>query len=75
MKRFSHPGQRIKVVDAFHDELNGTTGTVTRLRRSDDGAWVNIDQGLPDSLRQFPADDSAGRGNHIVLAPEECEAL
>jgi len=31
--------------------------------------------GLPDALRQFPKDDSAGRGNHIVLYPHECEEL
>ena len=72
MKRFIKPGQRVKVSLDGH-ELNGRTGTVERMRICDDGAWVDIDGGLPSELRKFPEDDEFGRGNHIILYPDECE--
>jgi len=60
---------------AAQRELAGTTGTVVRLRIRDDAAWVRMDCELPDSLRSFPADDERGRGNHILLWPQECRAV
>jgi len=71
MKRFTGPGQRVKVKVAGF-ELDGRTGTVRRVRISDRGAWVDINGGLPDALRQFPKDDETGRGNYIILYPDEC---
>lgn len=54
--------------------LAGKTGTVVRLRRADEAAWVKMDCDLPDQLRSFPADDACGRANHIILWPSECAA-
>ena len=71
MKKFVGLGQRVTICcEGF--ELDGRTGTVTRVRISDAGAWVDIDGGLPDALRQFPKGDEGGRENHIILYPEEC---
>ena len=55
--------------------LAGKTGTVVRLRRADEAAWVKMDCDLPAALRSFPADDESGRGNHIILWPQECRAV
>ena len=83
MKRFKI-NQRITIVDPMAEclgrgdgtMLKGRTGIVRRLRRCDDGAWVSIDgDPLPAVLRSFPADDEAGRGQHIILFPEECEQV
>ena len=72
MKRFRSIGQRVRIVLGGF-ELDGRTGTVTRKRRADNGAWVDIDDGLPESLRSFDKDDEGRRGNHIILYPEDCE--
>ena len=55
--------------------LIGKTGTVVRLRRADEAAWVKMDCDLPAELRSFPADDEHGRANHIILWPSECAAV
>jgi len=74
MKRFTGVGQRVKIsIDGC--ELNGRTGTVRRVRISDGGAWVDIDGGLPDTLRWFPKNDEHGRGNHLALYPDECKPV
>jgi hypothetical protein len=72
--------QRVKVVvpqeeatrSAGHHLLNGKAGTVVRKRISDDGAWVEMDEPLPDSLRLFLPPDK--RQDHVLLYPEECES-
>ena len=71
MKRFEN-NQRVVVASAGH-VLNGMAGTVKRLRIGGDGAWVEMAGSIPDELRKFPADDSHGRGNHVLLFPEDCE--
>lgn len=79
-------GQRVQVlaeVDCLapppsspeQDALAGQTGTVVRLRRADEAAWVKMDCALPASLRSFPADDEHGRGNYIILWPQWCRAV
>lgn len=79
MKKFSN-NQKIRVVapeeedgEPRRDMLRGRTGVVTRLRMKDNGAWVRMDQPLPDDLRVFSANDASGRGDHILLYPDECE--
>ena len=57
------------------DALAGKTGTVVRLRRANEAAWVKMDCDLPAALRSFPADDECGRGNHIILLPQWCSAV
>lgn len=69
MKRFKD-NQRVRVLVGA---LTGREGTVVRLRRGDDGAWVNMDAELPPRLRAFPAKDQ--RARHAMLYPDECEAI
>lgn len=64
--------QRVRVSRLDHP-MCGNAGTVVRLRRADDGAWVDMDDALPGDLRSFPAGDEAGRQNHTILYPFECE--
>ena len=65
MIRF-HNNQRVTVVDG--DDA-GKTGTVVRLRMSDDGAWVKLDS--EPAHPRFPADDS--RHCDVMLYPEQAE--
>ena len=70
MKSFLR-GQSVTVL---FGPLAGRTGKVCRCRMGDNGAWVNIaGDPLPDKLRSFPANDENGRGNHVVLYPEDCK--
>lgn len=71
IRKFNN-NQRVRVSEP-KNQLLGKAGTVVRLRRADDGAWVNMDDALPDNLRSFPAGDKAGRENHTILFPEECD--
>lgn len=60
-------GQRVTVIAAAH-QLHGRTGTVVRMRRGDDGAWVRMDERLPPNLVLF-ADE---RARNALLYPDEC---
>ena len=71
MKRFKNQ-QRVMVNEKF-DPLKGKLGTVVRLRRADNGAWIKMDDALPLGLASFPSDDS--RCNDIVLYPDECDEV
>ncbi len=73
MKRFTL-NQRVRV-KMLHFELDGKTGRVVRIRIADDGAWVAMDEPLPSELRKFPEGDGAGREDHIMLYPLECESV
>ena len=65
--------QRVRVASDYEDgRLHGKVGTVHRIR-TDGGAWVEMDDPLPDDLCRFPADDP--RGKHVQLYPEECERV
>lgn len=70
-----HLGQRVRIVspDAVKYGIEGRTGTVTRLRWGDNGAWVEMDRTLPKALRVFPEDDS--RARHLILYPDECREV
>jgi hypothetical protein len=66
-------GQRVKIIVAdYGEELAGKCGSIQRLRRADNGAWVRMDCELPDEYREFPKDDENGRGRHLLLYPEQC---
>lgn len=71
MDRFKD-NQRVRVSDP-ESPLLGKAGTVVRLRRADDRAWVRMDDTLPMDLRVFPEGDD--RANHAMLWPEECDAV
>jgi len=65
-------GQRVYVL---RDESNGAIaawGTVTRLRRSDAGAWVKLD--TRHERCPFPPDD-ATRSTHVLTYPELCSSV
>ena len=69
MQWFTHR-QRV-VVTSPHHALTGRTGTVHRLRRADNGAWVRMDEDLPEDLVLFTdADDP--RHRDVCLYPEQC---
>jgi hypothetical protein len=83
MRKFEN-GQRIQVTPftactapppptAAQQFLHGATGTVVRLLKRDNSAWVKMDIRPPDKLCPFPANDEHGRGNNILLYPEECK--
>lgn len=63
MQKFEN-GQRV-VVTETPNVLTGKTGTVKRIRRADNGAFIEMDSSIPDCVRLFPADDESGRGNHV----------
>ncbi len=65
-------GQRVIVTDPDHP-MHGVSGVVRRKRMADQGAWVEMDQEPPDSVRAFPSDDEGGRGRHILLYPDQCK--
>lgn len=48
-------------------------GTVVRMRRGDEGAWIALDERGPDAIHPFPADDH--RACHVLAYPEDCEAV
>ncbi len=62
-------GQRIRVADG---PLLGRIGTVARLRRADQAAWVDFED-LPSEHRRF-SDDPSRRG-HALVWPESCTAF
>ena len=76
MKQFKN-GQRV-VVKRGADGIelpNGAHGTVVRLRRCDDGAWVSLYNRLSgdlEALHPFAVDDQ--RATHILAYPEDCES-
>lgn len=74
MRAFTGPySQRVRVIDREHP-MFGTTGTTSRRRISDSGAWVAMDVDPPDEVRAFPSHDEHGRGRHVLLYPDQCEA-
>lgn len=66
--------QRVLVTDTDHP-LVGMFGTVARLRRCDECAWVRMDSRPLGAKECFPflADDPSGRGTHTLLHPDQCE--
>ena len=69
LERFRY-GQIVEIAEGV---LSGRHGQVVRIRRSDDGAFVDIiGDPIPNEARQFPADDEYGRGNHVLVYPDEC---
>jgi hypothetical protein len=73
VERFSN-GQRVKITtDALTKGISmlGKVGTVVRIRMQDNGAWIEMDDPLPEELASFELGDN--RRNHIIFYPEECE--
>ena len=71
MRSFSI-NRRVVVQRTAEGLVVNAPGRVVRLRRGDDGAWVELDQRLADeSLHPFPASDT--RGKHVLAFPEDCD--
>lgn len=68
MRRFLF-GQRVRISDRS-SPLYRHTGKVVRMRKADEGAWVEMDGDLPEELRGFPVADE--RARHVLLYPEDC---
>jgi len=66
MKTFKN-NPRVKVISG---PLDGKTGTVVRRRLGDNGAWVDMDEDIPEDLASFSRDDH--RRNNVLLYPEDC---
>lgn len=64
-------GQRVVVDEpSLHPDLRNKVGTVKRCRMADSGAWVRMDDPLPDGVGSFPAGDP--RERDVLLYPQEC---
>jgi hypothetical protein len=71
-------GQRVRVLWCARDEGTpvNAVGTVVRLRRADEGAWIALDKRHEHAaFHPFPAEDESGRGTHLLAYPDECEAI
>jgi hypothetical protein len=64
--------ERVRVIDE-DSPIVGRCGTVHRRLHASFEAWVRMDEEIPEELRRFPLDDKHGRGNDVVLFPDECE--
>jgi len=75
MKQF-HNDQQVRLVNppSRLKGMQGWTGTVVRLRRNDNGAWVRMDRILPSKIRVFDDPDDT-RFCHLLLFPDECKPL
>lgn len=65
-------GQRVYVVLDESSEAIGQWGTVVRLRRGDNGAWVKLD--ARHERCPFPADDATRRTN-VLTYPACCSSV
>lgn len=64
-------GQRVFVARNWEGHEVNALGTVRRLRRGDEGAWIALDVRDERSC-PFPAADA--RGTHILAYPADCDA-
>lgn len=74
MKRFENAQRVLVKCEANRGLAVNATGTVARLRRADDGAWIALDElHATPGVHPFPSDDS--RATHVLAFPEECEPV
>lgn len=78
MRRFTL-GQRVLVRATFGPHVfeerpigRLVLGTVVRLLRRDDGAWVELDERVDDSHHPFPHDDDGDRARYVLTYPDLC---
>ena len=64
-------GQRVYVLRDESDGEIGEWGTVVRLQRLADGAWVNLDK--RHERCPFPAHDA--RGSYVLTYAEHCSSF
>lgn len=63
------------VKDEFIEIIPPITGTVVRLRKSDNGAWVALDRRATADVHPFAADDPHGRGVNVLAYPDGCDEI
>lgn len=71
MKSFRN-AQRVLVLRDAHGEPVNIAGSIARLQRADNGAWIRLDERHPSC--PFPEDDPHDRGTHLLAYPEDCKA-
>lgn len=64
-------GQRVFVRVNHLGETVELWGTVCRLRRADEGAWIDLDE--RHACCPFPEDDP--RGKQVMAYPEGCSSV
>lgn len=70
--RSFHDEQRVKVLRNEKGIAVGAVGTVKRLRRNDNGAWVELDRRHKnEAVHPFLKGDT--RDRHVLAYPEDCE--
>jgi len=70
--RSFHDEQRVKVLRNDKGIAVGAVGTVRRLRRNDNGAWVELDRRHKnEAVHPFLRGDD--RDCHVLAYPEDCE--
>jgi len=70
--RSFHDGQRVKVLRNDKGIAIGALGTVRRLRRCDNGAFIELDRRHKnESVHPFMKGDD--RERHVLAYPEDCE--
>lgn len=77
MKRFKGNGQRVwvRAVGEF-DKIDlpvPAVGSIVRMRRCDDGAWIRLDVRQPEHFHPFHEGDE--RSNDVIAFPENCDAV
>jgi hypothetical protein len=69
-------GMRVRIVaHQGFDDMNGITGKVVRICKSNGCAWIEADNDLPPGRNSFPRDDEHGRGRHTKVYMDECEEV
>lgn len=66
-------GQRVRITREL-SSLTGKTGKVVCLNHSDNSAYVDMDEPLPDKHRKFTAQWDSRR-EWLKLYPEDCEEI
>jgi hypothetical protein len=73
MKKFK-PGQRVFVKQTETGVPVNAMGTVRRMRRADDGAWIDLDERSPIEGAHPFFEDDVNRSRHVMAYPDDCEA-
>jgi len=70
-------GQRVQICIGEPSPLIGLTGTVVRLRRADEAAWVAMDAVPAGCENSFPFYGQEGdpREKSMLLYPRECREV
>jgi len=69
-------GQRVRVLRDHEDRPVNLVGRVERLRRSDDCAWIELDERCVDAaVHPFPDTHGDPKGRWVLAFPGDCERV